>query len=218
MSSRDVSSPDMSSRDEVLRRVRAAVGATPSPDAAPLAHRRRGDHAAGDPALVDLLVERLVDYRAHVVRCTAADDTIGAAVAQALDTRAAQRAVVPPGLPTAWRPVSAVEDDGMAASALDALDAVVTGCAVAVAETGTLVLDGSSACGRRAITLVPDLHVCVVRVEQVVQTVPEGLERLDPLRPLTFISGPSATSDIELDRVEGVHGPRTLVVIVAGGA
>ncbi len=107
-------------------------------------------------------------------------------------------------------------DDGLSARELDALDGVVTASAVAIAETGTIVLDGSPDCGRRAISLVPDLHVCVVRVSDIVQTVPEGLALLDPTRPLTFVSGPSATSDIELDRVEGVHGPRRLVVVLAG--
>jgi L-lactate dehydrogenase complex protein LldG len=123
---------------------------------------------------------------------------------------------VPAGLPAAWRPPGAVEDHGLTPRELDALDGVLTGCTVAIAETGTLVLAAGPAEGRRALTLVPDLHVCVVRPTQVVETVPEAFEALRGLerRPLTFVSGPSATSDIELQRVEGVHGPRTLVVLI----
>jgi L-lactate dehydrogenase complex protein LldG len=113
-----------------------------------------------------------------------------------------------------------VEDDGLSVQELDGLDGALTGCAVAIAETGTFVLDGGSGQGRRALTLVPDLHVCVVREDQVVGLVPQAVEQLGDAvragRPLTFVSGPSATSDIELDRVEGVHGPRVLHVVLVG--
>lgn len=209
----------MSAREEVLRRAREAVGGAPGAAAAsevPPDHRRFGEHAPGTLPLMGLLMERLVDYRAEVVRCAAEDDAIGEAVHDVVARQGAARVVVPPGLPERWRPEGAVVDDQLGARDLDALDGVVTASAVAIAETGTIVLDGSPDCGRRAISLVPDLHVCVVRVSDIVQTVPEGLALLEPTRPLTFVSGPSATSDIELDRVEGVHGPRRLVVVLAG--
>lgn len=140
-----------------------------------------------------------------------------------LAARGSRSVVVPPGLPPHWlAAVDATRVHDRAASTpqeLDGVDSVVTGCAVAVAETGTIVLDGSPDQGRRRITLVPDHHICVVRVpDQVVSSVPGALERLDPARPLTWISGPSATSDIELDRVEGVHGPRTLEVVLLSGS
>ena len=208
----------MSAREEVLGRIRTALGSGGAPVEVPRDYRTALGPAAGDAALLDLLVDRLVDYRARVHRC--GPDDVPATVAAALADRGATRVAVPGGLPTAWVPpsVEALQDgdDPLDVATLDGLDGVVTGCAVAVAQTGTIVLDASPVCGRRVLTLVPDYHLVVVEASQVVGSVPEALPRLDPTRPLTWISGPSATSDIELDRVEGVHGPRTLVVVLVG--
>lgn len=196
-------------RDEILARVRAAIGGGPPP--APLSHGHRTRGSLDTGARLALLAERLVEYRAAVERSTEA--TLGGALRRVVGDGTIG---VPPGLPLAWRPPGAVEDHDLAPHDLAALDGVVTGCTLAIAETGTLVLAGGPTEGRRALTLVPDLHVCIVRAGQVVETVPEAFAALGDLetRPLTFVSGPSATSDIELSRVEGVHGPRTLVVIV----
>ena len=157
-----------------------------------------------------------MDYKAGVTRCSPAE--LPGTLAALLDRLApGGRVVVPAALPAEWTSGRDVLRDDAASTTtqeLDAVDGVVTACAVAVAETGTFVLDAGPDQGRRAISLVPDLHVCVVRADQVVQTVPEALRRLDPRRPLTWVSGPSATSDIELNRVEGVHGPRTLEVVL----
>ncbi|RKT80134.1 L-lactate dehydrogenase complex protein LldG [Terracoccus luteus] len=225
-----------SARDEILARVRAATadvtapvgdrGATPVVEvASPGAHET-----------VELFAENVADYRAVVVRVPAAE--VGAAVARALRDAGCRSVAVPDGLDAAW--VAALtqgmpeatdatadgshrlrvvrESDATTAQALDEIDGVVTASAVGVATTGTIVLDHGPDQGRRALTLVPDVHVCVVRADQVVHDVPEAVARLRPgasPRPLTWVSGPSATSDIELQRVEGVHGPRTLVVVVA---
>ena len=205
-------------RSEVLARIRSALGPDPQVPAVVRTYRTTGEHAPGSAPLIDLLEDRLVDYKAGVVRCTAAE--LPATLAAVLDRCApGGRLVVPPGLPEEWTAGrDVVRDDGdTPVDVLDAVAGVVTGAAVAVAETGTIVLDASPDQGRRALSLVPDLHVCVVRAEQVVQTVPEALPRLDPRRPQTWISGPSATSDIELNRVEGVHGPRTLEVVLVTG-
>ena len=194
----------MSGRDQVLAAVRAALaGADRTVPPPPRDYRA----VRSTPDALGLFVERVQDYRATVVRCTAGG--IEAAIAGAL---AGRSAVVPSGLP--WPVPGAVEDHGQPATELDRVDAVVTGAAVGIAMTGTIVLDHGPGQGRRALSLVPDLHVCVVRADQVVPGVPEAVARLDPDRPQTWISGPSATSDIELDRVEGVHGPRRLHVIL----
>lgn len=201
----------MTARDDVIGRVRAAnrAAGVSAPVTVPREYRRTGGRAPGHPELLELLRDRLVDYRATVV--DAGPDTIPDAIATALEGRAP--VLVPPGLPREWVPGGAV-DDGFSPTALDGFAAVVTGCAAACAVTGTIALDASPDQGRRALTLVPDVHVCVVHAAQVVESVPELLARLDPVRPLTFVSGPSATSDIELQRVEGVHGPRTLLVVL----
>lgn len=201
----------MNAREEILARVRAARPAAPVEVPREYVVEPNG----GD--LVDLLVDRLVDYRATVVR----SDRDGLAAALADLLAGTDRVAVPPGLPRGWLaayPGTVVRDGDPPLSVAD-LDApklaVVTGCAVAVAQTGTLILDAAADQGRRLLTLVPDHHVCVVRAGQIVAGVPQALGRLDdPTRPLTLVSGPSATSDIELDRVEGVHGPRRLDVVV----
>ncbi len=202
----------MSARDEVLARIRTALGEEPPiPLPAIRDYRTTDDLPPGDPALLDLLTDRLVDYKASVVPCGPAD--VAGTVAAALPPG---DVVVAPGLPADWRPDGAVEDDGRPAVDMANVAAAVTGVAVAVAETGTLFLDGTARSGRRALSLLPDCLVCVVTAEQVVGGVPTGLTRVDPVAPLTMISGPSATSDIELERVEGVHGPRTLIVVLVG--
>jgi L-lactate dehydrogenase complex protein LldG len=195
----------MSARDEILARVRRGLaGADRSELSVPRGYRET-------PAVdVDLFVDRVADYRAEVVRCAEAD--VETRIAALLPEGA--RVVVPDGLP--WDVPGAVADDDLSPLQLDGLDAVVTSATVGIASTGTIVLSHGPGEGRRALTLVPDVHVCVVHEEQVVADVPDAVARLDPTRPTTWISGPSATSDIELDRVEGVHGPRTLHVVLVG--
>lgn len=194
----------MSSRDVVLGRIRAALGdPVPAPAQVPRDYRRGARKVD-----LDLLVERLEDYKAVVYR--------GVSVAETVAALAPAPLVVPPGIDPDWLPdtVDVLRDDGLSADMLAVAGGVLTAATVAVAETGTIVLDGSPDQGRRVISLLPDLHICVIRADQVVASVPEAIARLDPRRPLTWISGPSATSDIELNRVEGVHGPRRLHVIV----
>ncbi|MGR6963288.1 LutC/YkgG family protein [Geodermatophilus sp. URMC 61] len=202
-------------REEVLGRIRTALGERRPDVVVPRDYRTTDERSAEQ--LREVLVDRLEDYKASVLHC--GPDEVGATVAAALDTGLGPgwdpaSVVVAPGVPAAWRPDGATEDDGRPAVELAAFAATLTGVAVAIAETGTLVLDGGPVSGRRAVSLLPDCLVCVVEAGQVVGGVPEALRRLDPNAPLTMVSGPSATSDIELERVEGVHGPRTLVVVL----
>lgn len=213
----------MSSRDEMLARIRAARAEAPAPagDAALRTAYRRADPLPV-ARLLDLFHERCADYGATVVR--ASREGAAAGIAAALGRSGAQRVVHPAGLPTAWRPEGFAWTLGDATDprGLDAAHAVVTGCAVAIAQTGTVVLDAGPDQGPRALTLLPDHHVCVVRSSLVVHLVPEAIERLAPAaragRPLTLVSGSSATSDIELERVAGVHGPRVLDVVLVDDA
>jgi L-lactate dehydrogenase complex protein LldG len=204
----------MSARDEVLARIRGALPSVASDrEPASVSYRERGQLAT--PALLDLLADRLTDYRAAVRRASTA--TLAATIAAALAERGAQRLVVPPGLNLPLPDqVEVTIDDGLTAAELDSLDGVITRAAMAIAQTGTIILDGAAGQGRRAISLLPDYHLCVVEASQVVELVPAAVAALtaSAARPLTWISGPSATSDIELQRVEGVHGPRTLEVIL----
>jgi L-lactate dehydrogenase complex protein LldG len=217
-------------RETILARVRTALTGVPGDE--PVRWEGRGPPGSADAyrvtpdeddeaAAVDLFAQRVADYRAEVVRCGADAAAIAAAVAAACERHGARRMAVPTGVPARWRaPGIAWEADLSDRAELDTVDGVLTGAAVGIAATGTIALDHGADQGRRALTLVPDLHVCVVRADQVVATVPEGLRRLRAAvadgRPITLVSGPSATSDIELERVEGVHGPRRLVVLLAG--
>ncbi len=215
----------MGAREDVLGRIRSALRDVPRDETSesfpvPRYYRRHREHPEGH---VERFSERVADYKATVEQVR--PDEVGAAVDAALRRVGATRVGVPAGLPEDWAAagdgsVTLVRDtleEPLSVADLDALDAVVTGSTVGIAETGTIVLESGALCGRRALTLVPDVHVCVVRADDVVDDVPAAVARLSPGRPLTWISGPSATSDIELDRVEGVHGPRTLHVIVVGG-
>jgi L-lactate dehydrogenase complex protein LldG len=207
-----------SARDEILARVRAAkAGATSA------AVTR--DYAHTDPRpreeLVALFCERVADYRAEVELVTGGGP-LAAAIAAAAARHGAARLAIPPQLPEHWRTagLELIDDAALSPRGLDALDGVITGCTVAIAETGTIALTSAPHEGRRLLSLVPDVHICIVAAGQIVGGVPEAIRRLAPIatverRPITFISGPSATSDIELQRVEGVHGPRRLVVLVS---
>ncbi|HSO30056.1 MAG TPA: lactate utilization protein C [Candidatus Sulfomarinibacteraceae bacterium] len=200
-------------RREILARIREALR-VPVPD-----HTVPRDYLrtiSPEVDAIELFAARVADYHATVIRATSAG--LPSAVAAALRQRGVRTLVIPPGLPTAWLSEAVVDQlpdsPPLSKAALDHADGVITGCAVAIAETGTIVLDAGSGQGRRALSLLPDYHLCIVRTGQLVGDVPEAMGVLDPRRPLTWISGPSATSDIELQRVEGVHGPRILDIVL----
>lgn len=214
----------MTNRQTMLDRIRAAVAAgnaDTAPGPIPRRYHLTGPNEPGAPEVIELLIDRLLDYKAEVDQCVPAD--VAAKVAAML--RGAATVVIPPELGDdvqagCQQSGAVVATDGnpeaLTPTALDRVEVVVTAARVAIAVTGTIILDAAPDQGRRAISLVPDRHIIVLRANQVVGTVPEGLTHLNPTAPLTLISGPSATSDIELERVEGVHGPRTLQVLIVG--
>ena len=204
-------------KEQILARVRSALRDVPAderPEDVPVTREYLDSHVSGD--VVGLFVERVEDYRASVTRVAEAE--VPGAIARILAERGVSALVVPAGFPGEWlagyQGSRLSDEPPLTAAELDAAGGVVTTAAHGIALTGTIVLDGGPGQGRRALSLVPDLHLCVVRASQVVPDVPVAVRTMTPNRPTTFISGPSATSDIELDRVEGVHGPRTLDVLL----
>jgi L-lactate dehydrogenase complex protein LldG len=210
------------SREFMLDRIRASLADVPPaerPDNASIDRSYRTEDPRSRRELVDQFIERVREYKATVNEVAPAD--LPGAIAAACGTRGVTQLVIPADLPSDWLPsgVSLLREPGLSNDQLEQSDGVLTTCALGIAQTGTIVLDCGAGQGRRAITLLPDYHLCVIREDQIVGLVPEAVAHLRssaaaPGRPITFISGPSATSDIELNRVEGVHGPRTLEVIV----
>jgi L-lactate dehydrogenase complex protein LldG len=211
-------------QDDILRRIKVALHDVPAgerPDDVPVAREYRQAGTATQAELIERFTDRLVDYKAKVALVV--EGQLGSAITAACAARGVRRLIAPADLPASWAPAE-VEllrdtDGALSNEQLDAGDGVLTGCALGIAQTGTIVLDGGPAQGRRVLTLLPDYHLCVIRADQIVELAPEAIARLGPAvreqrRPITLISGPSATSDIELSRVEGVHGPRTLEVLI----
>jgi L-lactate dehydrogenase complex protein LldG len=203
-------------REVVLTRIRDALEGAAARPPADLPDPRTPSHLSNQQSRIDRLVERVTEYRAHAEVVPAAG--LSDAIRRRLDEAGAKRVAIAPDLPEDLRAAvgdRAIIDSGLTPRELDEIDAAVTTCALAVADTGTIVLNSGPGQGRRALTLVPDHHICIVRADQIVASVAEAIDLLDPTRPTTLISGPSATSDIELSRVEGVHGPRHLAVLIA---
>jgi L-lactate dehydrogenase complex protein LldG len=216
-----------SAKEEILRRIRRATRDVPAeerPEDVPVERGYRKEDDAPREEIVERFAENVAEYEAKVHRVSEAG--LPEAVTEACKRRGVRRLVIPPGLPKEWIPedVETLHDAArprLTKEELDESDGVLTGCSLGIAQTGTIVLDAGPGQGRRALTLLPDYHLCVVREDQIVGLVPEAFAKLRDTvvkegRAVTFISGPSATSDIELNRVEGVHGPRTLEVLIAG--
>lgn len=209
---------DADARSRVLGRVREALGARPAaePEYAGIVRRYRETASLDQQALIELFLDRLLHYQVAVRRCDPA--ALPEALAGIAVARGRTRLLIPAGLPREWLgpPIEPVVDTGLSYADLDGSEGVLTGCSAAIAETGTIVLRHGPAEGRRALTLLPDYHLCVVFADQIVQTVPEAIRSIGQSRPglVTTISGPSATADIEMTRIRGVHGPRTLEVVV----
>ena len=211
-------------RAAILERIKGALRDVPkneTPEAWPVAREYRTVDDSDRAHVIDLFAERVADYKAVVHRVDAS--ALVAKIAEILGQRGLKTLVIPLDLDASWVPtgVSATRDENLSNDQLDGIQGVITAATLGIAQTGTIVLDGGPAQGRRAISLIPDYHLCIVREDQVVGSVPEAVAKLEasasaPGRPITFISGPSATSDIELNRVEGVHGPRTLEVLIVG--
>jgi L-lactate dehydrogenase complex protein LldG len=216
-----------SAKEEILRRIRRATRDVPEderPEDVPVERGYRKEDEASREEVVERFAERVAEYEATVHRVREGD--LPRVIAEVCQRRGVGRLVIPPGFPQEWVPdgVEVLRDAArprLAKEELDGSDGVLTGCSLGIAQTGTIVLDAGEGQGRRALTLLPDYHLCVVREDRIVGLVPEAFAKLEDTvlnegRAITFISGPSATSDIELDRVEGVHGPRTLEVLIAG--
>lgn len=216
-----------SARETILWRIRHATRDVPEserPEDVAVERGYRHEDEASREEIVERFAENVAEYEATVRRVSTGE--LPGAIEEILARRGVKRLVIPPYLPKEWVPegIEALRDAArprLTNEELDTSDGVLTGCALGIAQTGTIVLDAGRAQGRRALTLLPDYHLCVVREDQIVGLVPEAFVKLEETvksegRAVTFISGPSATSDIELDRVEGVHGPRTLEVLIAG--
>jgi L-lactate dehydrogenase complex protein LldG len=202
-------------KDAILAHIREAIANAPEPPPIPRDFRERDERDR--TAILEDFIDRLADYKAIVTRTDEAG--LPQAIEEACRQHSISRLVLPADLPSSWVPtgVTVMRDDlPLSLAALDESSGVLTGCAIAIAQTGTIILDGGASQGRRVLSLIPDRHLCVVRAEQVVGLVPEAIVGLAEraTHPITLISGPSATSDIELSRVEGVHGPRMLHVFV----